>query len=169
MNGLCSHCGKPHGKSASAVNRAFKAGLSLYCNRTCAGLGRRKEKTPEQKKEEKRLYDLNYRATSPTLKARKAAYYQRVHDPVKEAAKRKERMSQHVEYCRQPEYKAWKRGYDQQYLAHKQYGEFGPAIIALRELEQEVADRIDRQDIYAINGTLNKKQTRRRDYDQARN
>lgn len=163
--GQCAHCGKPHGKSVSAINRAVKAGLLLYCNRTCAGLAHRKEKTPEQKKEEKRLYDLNYRATSPTLKARKAAYYQKTKDPVKEAAKRKERMPQHVEYCRRPEYKAWKRNYDQQYLAQKQYGEFGPAVIALRELEQEVADRADRQDIYITNGTLNKKQTRRREYE----
>jgi hypothetical protein len=167
VNGLCAYCGKPHGKSVSAVNRAVKAGLLIYCNRTCAGLAHRKEKTPEKKKEEKRLYDLNYRATSPTLKARKAAYYQRTKDPVKEAAKRKERMSQHLEYCRTPEYRAWKKNYDQQYLAQKQYGEFAESAIALRLVEQEVKERITREEIYTINGTLNKKQTRRRIYEQA--
>ena len=76
-------------------------------------------------------------------------------------------MPQHVEYCRQPEYRVWKKEYDKHHLARKQYGDFGEAVIALRELEQEVTDRIERTDIYAANGTLNKKQTRRRDYDRA--
>lgn len=162
----CAYCGKPTPQTWSSINRALKEGKPIYCDRTCAGLARRKPaKTPEQKKEEKRLYDLNYRATSPTLKARRAAYYQRVKDPVKEAARRKERAPQHAEYCRRPEYKEWKREYDRNHLAKKQYGDFGAAVLALRELESEVFERIDRTDVYATNGTLNKKQTRRRKYE----
>lgn len=166
MKTLCDYCGQPHGKTAGAVNRANKINAPIYCNRTCAGMARRKDKTAEQRKEEKRLYDEKYRAISPTLKTRKAAYYQKTHDPIKEAAKRKERMPYHVKYCRDPKYRAWKKNYDQQYLARKKYGEFAEAAIVLRQVEQEVRQRISREEIYIINGTLNKKQTRRRDYDQ---
>ena len=165
----CQHCGESVTQSWGSINRALKLGKPIYCNKQCAGAVRRVEKTPEQKKEEKRLYDLNYRATSPTLKARKAAHYQKTRDPVKEAEKRKERMPYHVEYCRRPEYRAWKKEYDRHNLAKKQYGEFGEAVIALREIEQEVAERIDRTEIYIANNTLNKKQTRRRDYEQRLN
>lgn len=161
----CEYCGKTTPQPWGAINRAIKLGKPIYCNRACAGLGRRNGKTPEQKKEEKRLYDEQYRATNTTLKARKAAYYHRTKDPVREAEKRKARMPQHVEYCRRSEYKKWKREYDRNYLARKQYGEFGEAVVILREIEQEVAERIDRQEIYAINGTVNKKLTRRRDYE----
>lgn len=85
---ICAHCGADTAKDTSAINRANKEGRPLYCDRKCAGLARRgPEKTAAQKKEEKRLYDLNYRATNPTLKARKAAYYQRTKDPVREAEK----------------------------------------------------------------------------------
>lgn len=153
-------------QSWGAINRAMKLGNSIYCNRVCAGLGRRTGKTPEQKKEEKRLYDMDYRATSPTLKARKADYHQRTYDPVKAAAKRKERMPYHVEYCRQPEYKAKKKEYDKLFRAKKHYREFAEAAILLNEIEKEVTARSeDRFQRYAMNGTLNKKQTRRRDYE----
>lgn len=165
-NELCAYCGQPHGKSTGAINRAAAIGAPLYCNRTCYGLAHRKGKTPEQKKEEKRLYDLNYRATSPTLKARRSAYHKKTYDPVVAAEKRKERMPQHVEYCRRPEYKAWKREYDRQYLARKQYGDFGEAAIILSQIEKEIMERgEDRFQRAATNGTLNKKQTRRREYE----
>jgi hypothetical protein len=161
----CEYCGETTPQSWSAINRAIKRGKPIYCDRTCAGLGRKSGKTLEQRKEEKRLYDLNYRATSPTLKVRKAAYYQRTKDLVKEAARRKVRMPRHIEYCRQPGYRAKKKIYDQHHRANKHYGEFGEALVALINLENEVAERIDRGEIYATNGTLNKKQSRRREYE----
>jgi hypothetical protein len=41
---------------------------------------------------------------------------------VKAAAEyRKQRMHLHVEYCRRPEYRAWKREYDRKYRA-KEFG-----------------------------------------------
>lgn len=163
---LCKYCGKPTHQSWGAINRALKLAKPIYCNKICAGLGRRTGKTPEEKKAEKRLYDMNYRATNPTLKSRRAAYYQRTKDPVKEAEKRKVRMPKHVEYCRRPEYKAWKKDYDKRFLAKKKYGEFAEAAILLNELESEVNTRSeDRFQRYAMNGILNKKQTRRREYE----
>lgn len=101
MKCRCAYCRKWTDKSAGHVNRARAAGLNLYCDRRCSGLGRRDGKTKEQKKEEKRLYDIEYRKTSPTLRARRRAFHLRTYDPVKAAIVRKKRMPQHVEYCRQ--------------------------------------------------------------------
>src|SRR5438046_492055 len=103
MKYRCAHCGKEADKPADHVNRAREAGLNLYCNRRCSGLGRRKpRKTKAQKREEKRLYDIQYRKNSPTLKARRRAFHLRTYDPVKAAKERKKRAPAHAEYCRQP-------------------------------------------------------------------
>lgn len=161
----CAFCGKSFDAENGSVNRAKKKNASLYCNRTCAGMGRRKNKTPEQKKEDKRLYDINYRATSPTLKARKAAYYQRTRNPEKEREVRKARMHLHIKYCQRPAYREWKKKYDRNYRCKKMFGEFGDAASILFDIENEVSDRITRYEISQQNGTLNKHQQRRRDYD----
>jgi hypothetical protein len=161
----CTYCGEMVQQSWSAINRAVKYDKPIYCDRTCAGLGRRSGKTGEQKKEHKRLYDLQYRQTSATLKTRKSIWFKKTYDPIKAAEKRKETMPRHIEYCRRPEYKEWKRNYDQRHLAEKQYGEFAETVIILRQLEKEVMERISKEDINIINNTLNKKQTRIRDYE----
>jgi hypothetical protein len=61
---VCPQCGKAVDKPTGAVNRALNIGAPIYCGRECAGLGRRLEKSVEQKKEEKRLYDIDYRLTN---------------------------------------------------------------------------------------------------------
>ena len=87
MKIACAHCGKQTDKSTSEVNRARKAGLSLYCDRACSGLGRRKHRAAAQKIEEKRAYDAARRvALADEIKAQKAAYHKRTYDPVKAAA-----------------------------------------------------------------------------------
>ncbi len=107
---LCAYCHAQLFKLTGEINRAAKIGALLYCNRLCAGRGRRKGKSKEQCVAEKRLYDIAYRAKNRAmLKVKKAAYFQRTYDPAKAAVERKKRMPRHVEYCRQPRYKAWKR------------------------------------------------------------
>ena len=93
----------------------------------CSGLGRRKNKTDGQKKQEKRLYDMEYRAKNrEMLKRKKRAYFQRTYDPAKAAIERKQGMPQHLEYCRRPAYKEWKRDYDRR-LRAREYGPFADA------------------------------------------
>ena len=95
---FCAWCNARLDKPTGAVNRARKSGLYLYCDRICGGLGRRKNKSKAQKVEEKRVYDIEYRAkNSALLKAKKAAYFQRTYDPVTAAEHRKARMPKHVE------------------------------------------------------------------------
>lgn len=162
----CAYCEGLASVSAGEYNRATKRGLPLYCNRRCAGLGRRHNRTVAESKMLKREYDMEYRAKNiERLKREKRAYFQRTHDPVKEAVKRKLKMPRHVEYCRQPQYREWKREYDMEYRAKQDYGSFFEAALVLKDIEHEVEKRMNWYDRATAKGTLNKKLQRRREYD----
>lgn len=161
---LCAYCRKPHGRPPNEVSRARKAGLNLYCNRRCAGLGRRDGKTKAQRRAEKAAYDVEYRAKNlERITAGKKAYHKRTYDPVKAAAERKKKMPRHVEYCRRPEYKRWKKGYDRNYRAKKLFGPFAEAAMLLTDLNLEINQRGDRHEIRYQNGGTNKAQRRERE------
>jgi len=115
-----------------------------------------------QKREEKRLYDIEYRAKNlEEILARKKEYHKRTYDPAKAAEVRKKRMPQHVEYCRQPKYKAWKREYDRKYRA-AEFGEFAEAYMLTLDLNREIKGRTTRHEIKYQNGCTNKAQRRKR-------
>ena len=166
----CGACGKVNFHPANYVNRAEKSGNALYCDRACAGLGRRAPNPPtdEERREAKAEYDRRYRTRDPEKrKADKAAYYQRTRDPAKERAARKLIMPRHVEYCRRPEYRARKSQYDKRYLAQKQFGPFAESALLLRDLECAVLERASRYDLDLASGKLNKSTRRKRDYAKA--
>lgn len=142
MQFICAYCKKQSDKPTGHINRSKSIGAPIYCGRVCAGLGRRDNKTFEQKKSEKAQYDLDYRAKNLSLlKEKKRAYFQATYDPKKAAIERKVRMPKHVEYCRQPKYKEYKKRYDKKYLAKKHYGEFYEAAIILTDIEMIVDSR----------------------------
>jgi hypothetical protein len=58
---ICDHCGKTAYKEAAHINRSRKQGNNLYCDRECSRLGRRKNRTDEEKKQLKAEYDQRYR------------------------------------------------------------------------------------------------------------
>lgn len=162
MKYRCAHCGKANDKAASHVNRARAAGLNLYCDRRCSGLGRRDGKTTAQRKEEKRLYDIQYRAKNlEWIKAKKRAHFQRTYDRKAAAEYRKQRMHLHVEYCRRPEYKAWKKEYDRKYRA-KEFGDYAEAYMLTLDLNREIKERTSRHEVKYQNGGTNKAQRRKR-------
>ena len=159
----CCHCGFTHLFEVSRVNRALSIGAPLYCGKECAGLARRTNKTPEQKRAEKAAYDASRRERlANQIKAQKSAHHRRTYDPIKAAQKRQERMPRHVEYCRRPEYVAWKADYDAKRRARQNFGEFADAFLLLQDVEREIECRATRYEVYQQNGTLNKAQTRRR-------
>lgn len=163
---ICVNCGKVSYRLAGDVNKARKKGASLYCGRVCAGVGRRSDKTRAEKKEEKRLYDISYRLKNrEAIKKRKKEYFKKTYDKEKAAQERARNMPRHLEYCRSPKYKAWKKRYDEEYRAKNNYGEFWESSLALLQIEKEVSSRMDWTEIRTINKVLNKKQTRRRDYE----
>lgn len=164
MKYLCAHCGKENDKWSGHVNRARAQGMKLYCDRLCSGLGRRTGKTDAQKREEKRLYDIVYQAKNrEKRKAQKRQHHLDTYDPVTAAEYRKKRMHLHVAYCQRPEYRAWKKGYDRNYKAKKNYGPFSEAALLLSDLNLEIKGRGNRHEIKYQNGGTNKVQRRRRE------
>lgn len=166
MKYLCQVCNAETNKPTGEYNRALRKGYIPTCSKKCGGARRRTNKPAIQKKLEKRLYDMQYREVNKEYrKKQKSEYFQRTYDPIKAAELRKLTMPRHVEYCRQSHYKEYKRQYDQKYRAKEEYGEFWESFLTLQKIEKEVDDRMDWTEIRTINGVLNKKQTRRRDYE----
>ena len=163
---ICAACGNWIYTTSSAANRAAKIGSPTFCDRWCFGASRRRKAdvTAEQLKAAKADYDREYREHNrERLRLEKAARYQLTRDPEKEKAYRQANMHRHVEYCRRPEYKEWKRDYDIRFRAQRDFGEFAEAALVLGDLRTEIDMRATREDIYRANGTLNKWQQRKRD------
>ncbi len=170
----CAHCGEVSYKPVGAVNRAARQGAPLYCDRECAGLGRRKHKSLAQRKAEKAEYDRRRRRElgDELLAKKREAYHAAVAaDPdsvrAKQREHRRKRKAAHLEYCRRPEYREWKRQYDRRHLAEKHFGPFAEAALVLRDLEQAVLDRASRYDLDLASGKLNKATRRKREYAKA--
>lgn len=162
----CPVCSVKLNKLAGEINRAKKKGLKLYCGRKCSGIGRRVKKTKKQKIKEKSEYDRLYRENNKEILAqKKIEYFKKTYDPKKAAIERKKNMKRHVNYCRRREYREWKKQYDQKFRAQKIYGPLWESFILLMNIEEEVLSRASKYDIYQLNGTLNKRLQRRREYE----
>ena len=70
--------------------------------------------SPEEKKEAKRLYDIEYR--------KKNADKIKKRNPEKYREQRKKRYPKHLEYLNTPEYKAYKKEYDFKFRFIQKYG-----------------------------------------------
>lgn len=152
----CARCHRQALQESGSVNRARRKGVRLFCGRRCAGIARRTGKTKAERIKEKRLYDMEYREVNAEhRKAQKAEYHKRTYDPAKAAVERKKRMARHVEYCRDPKYKSYKRDYDKQHRA-RGFGPFAECYLILQDLNAEIASRMSRYDIYMANGRFEK-------------
>lgn len=164
MRIVCRNCGKKPDKPNGAVMRAKKIGAPLYCNRKCAGLGRRCGKSKAQRVAEKAAYDQIYREKNlARITAEKAVYFKRTYDPVAAAIERKKHMPRHIEYCRRPEYRAWKTEYDKQHRAKKNFGPFAEIALLTNDLNREIKERMTNAEIRWKNQTANKAQFRDRE------
>ena len=102
-------------------------------------MARRTNKTKAQKVEEKRIYDMGYRARNiEKIKPGKAERFKRTYDPEKARIERRANMAQHIEYCRRPEYKEYKQKYDRKYRAKTDYGEFWESFLLVMDIDKEV-------------------------------
>lgn len=150
----CDYCKTEFYKSVGHYNRAKKINAPLYCNKTCAGLGRRKNRPVEEKKRLKSEYDKQYRlANLERLRREKKEHYEKNKPAILEQMKvyRKKRMPKHVEYCRQPKYREYKKEYDKRYRAKKDFGDFAEAAIILNDIETI----IDSREAFRIKGKFN--------------
>ena len=160
----CAYCDNRGEKPTGEINRAKAAGLNLYCNRKCAGLGRRCGKTKAQRVAEKAAYDQEYREKNlAKIKAYKKAYFKRIYDPVAAAVECKKNMARHVEYCRRPEYRAYKTVYDKKYRAKKFFGPFAEVAMLTIDLNREIKTRMTNHEIKYQNQGTNKTQRRERE------
>lgn len=158
---FCSHCGKEFEKDNSAINRAVKNNLPMYCDRECFGLSHRTTKSV--KVEKKRIYDIEYRELNQEkIKKTKSEYNKKTYNPALAAIERKKNMHRHVEYCRQPEYKEKKRIYDREFKAKKDYGELWEIQLLTLKIEEECLSQMSRYQINLESNTLNKTQKRKR-------
>jgi hypothetical protein len=158
----CFYCGSEIEKEKTAIRRALKRGYGLFCDQTCSGLNRRLNKSKAQKKEEKRLYDIEYRKKNrESIRAKKSAYFKKSYqeNPDKYRLIRKNRQQKHNKYCRSPEYREYKKKYDEKYQATKKYGEFWESAI----IHKNICLEIDRRQADFENGTFNKSQKRKRE------
>lgn len=162
----CPQCRCFGEQPAGAVNRAAKRGAPVYCGRECAGLARRgPEKSAEQRKAEKSSYDALRRVEhGERIRAQKRAHYKATFDPVKAAEYRQKRMPYHVEYCRRPEYVAWKSEYDRKYRAEKEFGEFAECFLLIQDIRSECLAQQTDYEIRLSKGGIAKSQQRKRDY-----
>lgn len=150
----CEHCNKWFERK-----RGQTRSKNIFCSLQCSGASRRIEISKEEKVRLKKEYDKQYRAKNlAEIKKRKAVYFQKTYDPAKAAIHRKARMPAHLEYCRRPEYREWKKNYDERYHAKKNNGEFWESAIILNK----IADHVDKYQAYLDKGTFNKSQKRKR-------
>jgi hypothetical protein len=170
----CPQCGGGFYRPVGEINRAAKRLLPLYCGRECSGLARRKHRSADEKRAMKADYDRKRRlelGEALLAKKREAHHAELAANPGKVRAREKlnriNRRAEHAEYCRSPEYREWKRAYDRQYLARKNYGPFAEAALVLRDLEQTVLERASRYEIDLAAGQLGKVQRRKREYAKA--
>ena len=155
----CFACGKMIEKSIGHFNRAKKIGAKLFCNIKCFGLSRRK--SIAEKKEIKRLYDIQYRLKNEDyIKARMQLYNESTAGRAMQKRNREKFKQNHLEYCRTEKYKKWKYEYDQKHVAKKQYGEFWEASLVLKNIEKVIEP--EKYETKLNNGLLNKSQKRKR-------
>lgn len=157
----CSHCGKQTDKPTGQINRAKNAGLPLYCNRVCSGLARRVNRSVDEKKAIKKAYDQHYRKRPDRIEFKRE--WNKTPAGRKWQKINRERMKEsHLEYCRTPEYREWKKQYDEKYVAKKKYGEFWESAIITKRIEDLIAP--EKYQIRIDKGTYNKTQKRKRQW-----
>lgn len=124
---VCPHCNESFTMEASQYNHRLKnkpkkGPPKIYCSKTCSGLARRTSKA--EKIEAKRLYDIEYREKNKeSLKKKNQEYNSSPAGRAMQKRARDKKKDYHLEYCRTPEYRAWKREYDQKRVFIKMYGE----------------------------------------------
>lgn len=159
MTIICPYCKNESDHKTGYVNRAKKLGVPIYCSRVCSGLARRT--TKQEKVENKRLYDIKYRNDKSDYVKQRAKLYNE--SPAGRAMQKRNREKfkiSHAEYIKTEKYKAYKKQYDQIFVAKQKYGVFWESSIVLNKLDEEIKPfKIENR---INNGTSNKSQKRKR-------
>lgn len=157
----CPNCNKVFLVYVGYLNKANNIGAPRYCTKACSALARKINRSDEEKKRIKSEYDKKRRTElGEAYLAKKREQWKARYDPVQAAEYRKKRMHIHVEYCRQPEYRQYKKQYDEQYHAKKKFGEFAESALLLTK----IYSLIDNREVKADNNLITKSQKRKRQW-----
>ncbi len=167
MKLVCCYCHKEFTVKENNVGqrkKSIRLGLPIYCGRECAGLGRRTKETPEEMKVYKQWYDLFIRASMTDderdlsrLQAAVLFHLDYAAKPEKYRQERQRKMPAHVEYCRQPEYKKYKKSYDESYRAKKNFGGYWECAIILKNIDNEIDYRESKRQNKIYNKSTSKR------------
>jgi len=158
----CQHCGAKFEAKQSYINYGREP---KWCHRRCFGLSRRKNRTVAERKELKRLYDIEYRNKNRArLLLEKKEWYRAAKERVKARMKLirktpayKRKMKAYLaEYWKRPGLKAEKKDYDRKFRAKKKFGAFWEAHYLTMLIKDEVRSRMSAYEIRLQNRTLNK-------------
>ena len=112
------------------------------------------------KKEQKRLYDIEYRKKNKNkIKSKKSKYYYNNIDIIKPKNKkyRDTHKQEHLEYCQTKKYRRYKKNYDEIHRAKVRYGEFWECMIICNKLEKKIRKLIpDKYERLKMRGIIEK-------------
>lgn len=167
MKLICCYCARTFKVKENNIgqrNISIRKGLPIYCNRKCAGLGRRSDETPEEKREIKSWYDMFLREAMTEDDKIFDSFANLVYfhmdykaNPAKYKVRRNENMSKHIEYCRQPKYKEYKKKYDEEHRAKKHFGSYWESAIILKNLDIEIDFRESKRQNKIYNKSTSKR------------
>jgi len=133
----CFYCGKRFYRNPAHIKR-YGCKLS-FCSQKHFGLSYRTGKSKKQLKEEKQLYDVEYRRINKKhIKATHKTYNESPNGRAMQKRNRDKFKNYHLEYCRTPEYRRWKKASDEIYRAKKFFGEWWECMILVKKIKSEV-------------------------------
>lgn len=111
-----------------------------------------------EKKQKKKLYDARRRIEkSELIKAQKAKFCKTPAGRAMQKRNREKTKDYHLEYCRSPEYKNWKRSYDRVHRAKFYHGQFWECMLLIDEIEKEVIKRVpDKYERLKMRGVIDR-------------
>lgn len=164
----CEHCERVYTRLLAYV----KYHGAKYCSRKCFSLSRRTNLTASQKKEKKRLYDIEYRRKQgKLLLAKRRESYRRNIETYRvyqrqrrESGVQKRYMRKYLKNYWTTEKKKDKAAYDRVFRAKKKFGPFWESHLLLLKINKEVLKRASKYECRLARGYYNKAQIRKRQW-----
>jgi hypothetical protein len=109
-------------------------------------------------KEEKRLYDIEYRRKNKErIKERQKKYNESPAGRATQKRQREKRKKYHADYIKSDRYRKWKKEYDKNYRSRKEYGEFWECFIILIQIYKLIPNREVKQQLSLNNKSIKRK------------
>lgn len=131
----CDYCKSDFNIKKKLLKSNKKNGYNCYCSKDCQKKGR--TKSVEEKKEKRKIYDLNYRKNnSKKIKNKKQEYYKEIKNSDSQSFKeqRIKRKIYQKEYIKTKTYKNWKNEYSKKTRCKNRFGEFWESAVIVKDI-----------------------------------